>query len=474
MSKKRKSDGLSFDTNTTAAKIGRTTLSSNATVTRALALPDESGTLVTSASGLTPTTGVTLTTTQTISGQKTFSNTVSLTKGDGGISGAAAPFSIVPTNNNTPSAGTLYFTYFGRPTGVVGSTIPLAATVWIEGSPTSLGGITAAYALYVAQSSSYFGGTVISASTTDTSGAGTGAVQLAGGLYIAKRLFIGDTTNTTGTNTGSVQLAGGLYAAGRLFTAGEIYTGTYGSGMFGSAASTVLQHNAIPMFSVVNTDLSYNAGGYVRFVGALRVGTTGDTSSLPAISFEGLSSVGTGFYIPSANNIGVTCNATRTLNIGQSAFTVYGREFLAQTTTSTSAAKVQGWLSKAFSTSTSTMFTVTVNASNFGSCIVDVACTLTSTNIQGWSITFQLHIINDNGTARIYLPGATTELTSGASVNPTQTGRATVGTPFTITGASSGTVSTITWNMAASGTAGTGYIAYTLTSMNNGTTFTIA
>lgn len=95
---------------------------------------------------------------------------------------------------------------------------------------------------YAALAGSAFTGAVTSSLVTDSSSVGTGAVILAGGLGIAKKIFAGGAIRTTDTTVSSSVSTGSLIADGGLGVAGAGYIG---DSMYVGPASTVGVQNRL-------------------------------------------------------------------------------------------------------------------------------------------------------------------------------------------------------------------------------------
>ena len=177
----------------------------------------------------------------------------------------------------------------------INSTLVTDSTSTSTGSIITAGGVGVAKALYVGTTAniagaSTFTGAIAVDSVTDSSSTTTGSIQTDGGLGVAKAVFIGTTLNVASTTT----LTGvATLTANPVLSAGTANGVTY-----------------------LNGSKSLTSGAAITFDGT-NFATTGTATATKLIP-TGTSVTGNGLYLPAANSLGLSTNGTNAVYIDSS------------------------------------------------------------------------------------------------------------------------------------------------------------
>ena len=177
----------------------------------------------------------------------------------------------------------------------INSTLVTDSTSTSTGSIITAGGVGVAKALYVGTTAniagaSTFTGAIAVDSTTDSTSTITGSIQTDGGLGVAKAVFIGTTLNVASTTT----LTGvATLTANPVLSAGTANGVTY-----------------------LNGSKSLTSGSAITFDGT-NFATTGTATATKLIP-TGTSVTGNGLYLPAANSLGLSTNGTNAVYIDSS------------------------------------------------------------------------------------------------------------------------------------------------------------
>jgi hypothetical protein len=129
----------------------------------------------------------------------------------------------------TDSAATMYIS--GPPAAGTNQTITNKYALWVGGSGTGSGHVKIEGNLNVEKNLSILD--IIVTSTIDSTNSTSGALQVAGGLGIAKSLFVASTTDSSSISNGSIVVSGGIGIAKSLVIGGDFTANTAYGSMYG-------------------------------------------------------------------------------------------------------------------------------------------------------------------------------------------------------------------------------------------------